>query len=61
MFAYATYYFHVELNIEKFVPTLLYFGYNYIICFTFFIFSGTIGYVACLVFTRIIYGAIKVD
>ena len=61
MFLYATYYFYVELNIEKFTPTLLYFGYNFIVCFTFFIFSGTIGFSACLAFTRIIYGAIKVD
>jgi len=61
MFAYATYYFHIELNITKFTPTLLYFGYNYIICFTFFVFTGTMGYIACLVFSRIIYGAIKVD
>jgi transmembrane 9 superfamily protein 2/4 len=61
MFLYASYYFYVELTIEKFTPTLLYFGYNFITCFTFFIFSGTIGYAACLAFTRIIYAAIKVD
>ena len=61
MFLYATYYYYVELNIVKFVPTLLYFGYNFIICFTFFIFTGTVGYIACLAFTRIIYSAIKVD
>jgi len=61
MFLYATYYFYVELNIVKFTPTLLYFGYNFIICFTFFIFTGTVGYVACLAFTRIVYASIKVD
>jgi transmembrane 9 superfamily protein 2/4 len=61
MFLYSIYYFNAELNITKFVPSVMYFGYNFIICFTFFVLTGTVGYVSCLVFTRIIYAAIKVD
>jgi len=61
MFLYAAYYFHVELQISKFVPSLLYFVYNFIVCFTFFLFTGTVGFTACLIFTRTIYAAIKVD
>jgi len=61
MFIYSIYYFSVELNIDRFVPTLMYFGYNFIICFTFFILTGTVGFVTCLIFTRVIYAAIKVD
>jgi len=61
MFLYSIYYFSVELQITKMVPTMMYFGYNFIICFTFFVLTGTVGYLACLVFTRIIYAAIKVD
>jgi len=61
MFLYASYYFSVELDIVKFIPTLLYFGYNFIICFTFFVFTGSVGFFSCLTFTRIIYSAIKVD
>jgi len=61
MFAYSIFYFYTKLEITKFVSTLLFFGYMWIISFTFFILTGTIGFVACFMFVYHIYGAIKVD
>ena len=50
-----------QLEIELFVSSLLYFGYMAMIAFTFFLLTGSIGFIACLVFVRRIYSAIKVD
>ena len=60
MFAYSIFYFYTKLEITKFVSTLLYFGYMWILSFSFFVLTGTIGFGACFVFTYHIYGAIKV-
>ncbi len=43
------------------MSSLLYFGYMTMIAFTFFLLTGSIGFVACLTFVRRIYSAIKVD
>jgi len=61
MFLYSIFYFYTKLEITKFVSVLLYFGYMWIICFAFFILTGTIGFMACFFFVYHIYGAIKVD
>ena len=61
MFLYSIFYFYSKLEITKFVSVLLYFGYMWIICFAFFILTGTIGFCSCFYFVYHIYGAIKVD
>jgi len=43
------------------VATLIYFGYMLIISIAFFLITGSIGFLTCLMFVRRIYGAIKVD
>lgn len=44
-----------------FVPSLLYFGYMFVISCGFFLLTGAIGFVAALVFNIRIFGSIKVD
>jgi len=61
MFMYGAYYYSVELQIEKFVPSLMYFGYNFITCLGFFVMTGTVGVVSCFFFISKIYSSIKVD
>jgi len=61
MFLYAGYYFSAELQIEAFVSTLVYFGYNFIICLGFFVLTGAVGVVSCFFFVVKIYASIKVD
>jgi len=61
LFLYSFLYFFTKLNITAFVSGLLYFGYMSMISITFFFLTGTIGYFACLWFTRKIYGSIKID
>lgn len=50
-----------QLEITSFVSSLIYFGYMAIISLTFFLITGSIGFLVCLEFVRRIYGAIKVD
>ncbi|XP_059162863.1 transmembrane 9 superfamily member 4-like isoform X3 [Physella acuta] len=61
VFAYSVFYFITKLEITEFIPTLLYFGYTILIVFTFWVFTGTIGFFAAYWFIRRIYGAIKID
>lgn len=58
---YAVWYHLTELEMNGLVPVLLYYGYMFIICFTFFLVTGTIGYFTCFWFNCQIYGSIKVD
>ena len=51
----------LQLEITSFVSSLIYFGYMAIISLTFFLITGSIGFIVCLEFVRRIYGAIKVD
>ncbi|KAL6226687.1 hypothetical protein ACLB2K_000648 [Fragaria x ananassa] len=61
MFTYSIYYFLTRLWIEKFVSTVLYFGYMLIVSFAFFLLTGTIGFCACFWFVRKIYSSVKFD
>jgi len=61
VFAYSILYFYTRLSIDKFVPTLLYFGYMFIISLLFFLLTGSIGLIATFYFVRAIYGSIKID
>lgn len=61
VFLYAILYFSSRLHIEKFVSTLLYFGYMFIISLLFFLLTGSIGMLASFYFVKVIYGSIKID
>lgn len=59
-FAYSAFYFATRLNMDAFVPACLYFGYMFVISVAFFLITGSIGFFACLWFTRKIFASIKV-
>jgi len=61
VFLYSIFYYNSQLDISKTLSMFLYFGYNLIIAFVFFILTGTIGYQSCLMFLRRIYSEIKLD
>lgn len=61
VFLYSVIYYATRLHITSFSSTILYFGWTFILCFLFFILTGTIGFVACFYFVRKIYGSIKID
>jgi transmembrane 9 superfamily protein 2/4 len=61
LFLYALWYNLTRLDMSGAVAFLIYFGYMTLICFTFFLITGTIGYFSCLWFNWQIYSSIKVD
>ncbi|PIN00246.1 Endosomal membrane protein, EMP70 [Handroanthus impetiginosus] len=61
LFLYATFYFFTKLEISKPVSGALYFGYMLIASYAFFVLTGTIGFFACFLFTRLIYSSVKID
>jgi len=61
VFLYSIYYFVEKLEVRGFVPSLLYFGYTSILCFGFFVITGTIGFYSTFYFMKKIYSAIHQD
>eukprot|EP00899_Mesostigma_viride_P019725 jgi/Mesvir1/27754/Mv07442-RA.1 len=61
LFLYATFYFFTKLEITKPVSGIMYFGYMTIISLAFFLVTGAIGFYACFMFVRTIYGSVKID
>lgn len=61
VFGYSMVYFSVNLQIEKAVSTMLYFGYMALISIIIFLFTGSVGALASFIFVRAIYGSIKID
>merc|ERR1711935_576730 len=61
VFLYSVLYFNSRLQIDKTIPTILYFGYMGIISIMFGLITGAIGTIASFIFVKAIYGSIKVD
>jgi len=61
LFAYSILYYTTKLNFTRYEAVVQYFCYQLAVSVTFFLLTGSIGFFACLLFVRIIYGAIKVD
>ena len=58
---YSAFYFYTKLDMSKGVPTAMYFGYMFMVSYSFFVLTGTIGFVSCLLFVRSIYASVKID
>eukprot|EP00285_Hemiselmis_virescens_P018271 CAMPEP_0173391940 /NCGR_PEP_ID=MMETSP1356-20130122/18667_1 /TAXON_ID=77927 ORGANISM="Hemiselmis virescens, Strain PCC157" /NCGR_SAMPLE_ID=MMETSP1356 /ASSEMBLY_ACC=CAM_ASM_000847 /LENGTH=674 /DNA_ID=CAMNT_0014349645 /DNA_START=96 /DNA_END=2120 /DNA_ORIENTATION=+ len=62
MMAYGAYHYiaraHHAISVTS---SLIYFGYLGIICYAFFVMTGTVGFLTCFVFLKKIYGSVKID
>jgi len=58
---YSVFYFYTKLDIDEFVPTLVYFSYTIMMVVTFWLLTGTIGFYAAFFFIRKIYASVKID
>jgi len=61
IFFYSLYYAQSKLQMARAVATMMYVSYMFITSFTFFLITGSLGFLSCFVFIRIIYAAIKID
>merc|ERR1711972_243425 len=61
VFLYACLYYYTRMNIGHYVGAMLYFGYMFVMAYTFALLTGSIGFSAAFFFVRTIYGSIKID
>jgi len=61
LLGYSAIYFHTQLDMVGFTPTLLYFGYMLIAAIIFALMTGTVGFMAAWWFVWKIFSAVKVD
>lgn len=61
LFLYSIYYCYSKLKISTFAEGFIYFAYSFIMSYTCFIYTGTVGFVASFLFLKKIYSSIKVD
>ncbi|KXT04032.1 hypothetical protein AC578_4948 [Pseudocercospora eumusae] len=61
VFAYSLLYWARMLSFSSFTGGLLFLGYSILLSFLWFLLSGSIGFFACWVFVRRIYGSLKID
>ena len=61
LYAYSVLYFVTKMEMERVASMVIYFGYMLIVAVAFFLFTGSVGFLACFWFVRLIYGAIKID
>merc|ERR1712182_78535 len=61
LFLYSIVYMTTKMVMTRGVSILLYVGYMIVASYAFFMVTGTIGFLSCFVFVRVIYGAVKVE
>jgi len=61
VFMYSCLYYYTRMQIGHYVGALLYFGYMFVMSYTFALLTGSIGFSATFFFVRTIYGSIKID
>lgn len=60
-FLYALWFLSTKLNLVGALPAMVYLTYMSMLSIAFALFCGATGFLASLMFTRVIYGAIKID
>ena len=61
VFCYAAYFWGTQLNINSLSSTIIYFVYMGMISFAYGLVAGSVGLISSILFTRKIYGSIKLD
>jgi len=61
VFGYSVYYYTARLQIDRFVPSLVYFATMAAFSYCFFVLTGTVGFLTCYAFVRQVYAAVKID
>jgi transmembrane 9 superfamily protein 2/4 len=61
VFGYSCLYYSTRMQIGHYVGALLYFGYMFMLSYTFALLTGAIGFSATFLFVKLIYGSIKID
>ncbi len=55
VYGYCFYYYYARSDMNGFMQTSFFFGYNAVVCYAFFLMLGSVGFQASLLFVRHIY------
>merc|ERR1719203_2114494 len=61
LFLYCLWFLSTKLDLVGFLPVLVYLTYMSMLSLAFGLFCGSIGFLSCFIFNKMIYGALKVD
>jgi transmembrane 9 superfamily protein 2/4 len=61
VFLFSLFYYYSQLELDGWIPNMVYFGNVFLLSFAFFLVTGTIGYFASFWFVNKIYSSIKID
>ncbi|KAG5600291.1 hypothetical protein H5410_031661 [Solanum commersonii] len=61
VFGYSIYYYLLRSDMNGFMQTSFFFGYMACVSYGVFLMLGTVGFHACLLFVRLLYGCIKCE
>lgn len=61
LFLYSLLYFFTRLDVTRFFPAMLYFGYSALIAGFFFVLTGSVGFLSTFFFVKKIYSALKIE
>jgi len=61
LFLYSLVYMATKMVMTRGVSIFLYIGYMLIASYSFFVLTGTVGFLSCWFFVRVIYSAVKVE
>ncbi|XP_015169592.1 transmembrane 9 superfamily member 4-like [Solanum tuberosum] len=61
VFGYSIYYYFLRSDMNGFMQTSFFFGYMACVSYGVFLMLGTVGFHACLLFVRLLYGCIKCE
>lgn len=61
LFLYCLWFLSTKLDLVGFLPILVYLTYMSMLSLAFALFCGSVGFLSCFTFNKMIYGALKVD
>lgn len=61
VFGYCVWFYFMNLHIEGFISSMLFFSYSFLACAVYGVLTGTVGFLSAYFFVRRIYAAIKID
>jgi len=61
LFLYCLWFLSTKLDLVGFLPVLVYLTYMSIFSMAFGLFCGSVGFLSCIIFNKMIYGSLKID
>jgi hypothetical protein len=61
MYAYSAYYYHYQSQMDGVLQASFFFGYTFLLCYSFALMVGTVAWLVAWKFIKHIYRSVKID